>query len=84
MSTASFHIRRDGATWVVVEESAGGEIGGIFSTLIAALEFVDGEACRFRQARAIIDLTPRAAPARPATRALAHSPAGRRAAARTC
>lgn len=60
MSAVSFHIRRDGESWVVAQESGGRELGGIFSTLVAALEFVDGEACRFQDARAVIELSPRA------------------------
>ena len=42
MSQASFRIRPDRGIWVVVEEG-GGRVGGVFATLIAALEFVDGE-----------------------------------------
>jgi hypothetical protein len=57
---ASFHIFREGGSWVVVEESSGHEIGGIFTTLVAALDFVDGEARRFLQARAVIELSRRA------------------------
>jgi hypothetical protein len=60
MGQASFRIRRVGGTWVVFEENSGREIGGVFATLIAALDFVDGEARRFHQATAVIDLTPRA------------------------
>jgi hypothetical protein len=60
MGQASFHIHRDHGSWVVVEESSGHEIGGIFKTLVAALDFVDGEARRFLKARAVIELSPRA------------------------
>jgi hypothetical protein len=59
MGHASFHIHRDQQSWVVVEESSGNEIGGIFKTLVAALDFVDGEARRFLKARAVIELSPR-------------------------
>jgi hypothetical protein len=59
MGHASFHIHRDQGhgSWVV--EEASHEIGGVFATLVAALDFVDGEARRFREARAVIDLTRR-------------------------
>jgi hypothetical protein len=62
MAHASFHIHREPSrgAWVV-EEEASREIGGIFATLIAALEFVDGESRRFQQARAVIEFAPRAA-----------------------
>ncbi len=60
MSQASFHIHRDHGSWVVVEENSHREIGGIFTTLVAALNFVDGEARRFLRARAVIELSPRA------------------------
>ncbi len=55
--TVSFHIQRDGGAWVVADD--GRAIGGIFATLVAALDFVDREAARFRQARAVIELSPR-------------------------
>jgi hypothetical protein len=60
MGHVSFHIHRDHGSWIVVQESSGHEIGGIFTTLVAALNFVDGEARRFEQVRAVIELTPRA------------------------
>ncbi len=60
MGHVSFRIHRERGSWVVVQESSGQEIGGIFTTLIAALNFVDGEARRFQQACAVIELTPRA------------------------
>jgi hypothetical protein len=60
MSRVSFHIHRRHGTWIVYEESSGREIGGIFATLIAALDFVDGESRRFGEATAVIELTPRA------------------------
>jgi hypothetical protein len=63
MGQASFHIHRDHGSWVVVEETSGREIGGVFTTLIAALDFVDHEARRFLGARAVIELSPRTAPA---------------------
>jgi hypothetical protein len=53
----SFRIRRNGRTWLVLEETHECALGGIFSTLAAALEFVDGEASRYRQAQAIVDLS---------------------------
>jgi hypothetical protein len=59
MGQASFRIHRDHGSWVVVEENSGREIGGLFSTLIAALDFVDHEARRFLEARAVIELSPR-------------------------
>jgi hypothetical protein len=53
----SFRIRRSGRAWVVLEETHARALGGIFSTLAAAIAFVDGEAARYRQAEAIIDLS---------------------------
>jgi hypothetical protein len=47
----------------VVEENTGHAIGGTFTTLVAALDFVDHEARRFLDARAVIELSPRTAPA---------------------
>jgi hypothetical protein len=64
MGQASFHIHRDHGSWVVVEETSGRAIGGIFTTLVAALDFVDHEARRFLEARAVIEFSPRTAPAR--------------------
>ena len=61
MAQASFHVHRDRGSWVVVEENSGREIGGVFTTLVAALDFVDHEARRFVEARTVIDLSPRAA-----------------------
>jgi len=55
--TISFRIRRSGRAWLVMEETHERSLGGIFSTLVAALEFVDGESARYRQAEAIVDLT---------------------------
>jgi len=55
--TVSFRIRRSGRAWLVMEETHGCALGGIFSTLAAALEFVDGEAARYQQAEAIVDLS---------------------------
>jgi hypothetical protein len=52
----SFRIRRSGRAWLVMEETHHA-LGGIFSTLAAALEFVDGEAARYRQAEAVVDLS---------------------------
>jgi hypothetical protein len=63
MGQASFRIRRDHGSWVVVEENSGHAIGGTFTTLVAALDFVDHEARRFLAARAVIELSPRTAPA---------------------
>jgi hypothetical protein len=48
MGTASFHIRQRDGVWVV-DETHARQIGGIFATLVAALEFVDAEAPRFRE-----------------------------------
>jgi hypothetical protein len=48
----------------VVEEEGSREIGGIFATLVAALDFVDGESHRFHQARAVIELPRRASRSR--------------------
>ena len=53
----SFRIRRNGRVWLVLEDTHERALGGIFSTLAAALEFVDGEAARYRQAEAIVDLS---------------------------
>jgi hypothetical protein len=62
MGHASFHIRKDqGKGAWVVEEEDNHQIGGFFATLVAALDFVDGEARCFQQARAVIDFAPRAA-----------------------
>jgi hypothetical protein len=52
-----FRIRRSGRAWLVMEETHESAVGGIFSTLVAALEFVDGESARYRQAEAIVDLS---------------------------
>jgi hypothetical protein len=60
MVRASFHIRRGHGSWIVSEENGGHAIGGVFATLIAALDFVDGESRRFGEATAVIELTPRA------------------------
>jgi hypothetical protein len=60
MATAeaiSFRIRRNGRVWLVLEETRQRALGGIFATLAAALEFVDGEAARYRKAEAIVDLS---------------------------
>jgi hypothetical protein len=58
MRHASFHIHRtpDRRTWVVEEEGEG-QLGGLFSTLAAALDYVDGEARRFEHARAVVELS---------------------------
>jgi hypothetical protein len=53
----SFRIRRSGRAWLVLEETHDCALGGIFSTLVAALEFVDGEAARYQQAEAIVELS---------------------------
>jgi|HubBroStandDraft_4_1064222.scaffolds.fasta_scaffold531065_2 hypothetical protein len=76
MGHASFHIHRDPGhgTWVVEEED-NREIGGIFATLLAALDFVDGESRRFQVAQAVIELSPREPAARrdaASARALPH------------
>jgi hypothetical protein len=62
MGHASFHIHREPSrgAWVV-EEEASREIGGVFATLVAALDFVDGESRRFQRARAVIEFAPRPA-----------------------
>jgi hypothetical protein len=58
MDRASFHIHRDPrrSGWVVIEEGHR-EIGGVFTTLIAALDFVGEEARRFRGAKAVIEFS---------------------------
>ena len=63
MGHASFRIHREPGrgTWVVEEERR--EIGGLFATLLAALDFVSGESRRFQGVRAVIELPPRGAPA---------------------
>jgi hypothetical protein len=56
MSEASFHVHIDrGRRLWGVEEEAHGEIGGTFSTLVAALRFVAGESRRFRRASTRIE-----------------------------
>jgi hypothetical protein len=59
MGHASFRIHREPGrgTWVVEED--GREIGGMFATLVAAVDFVDTESRRFQEARAVIELSPR-------------------------
>jgi hypothetical protein len=52
--SALFRIRPQGAEWVLVEE--GQQIGGIFATLVAALEFAAREGHRFQEARTVIEL----------------------------
>jgi hypothetical protein len=54
MTKALFRIHPVRGEWVVEEQAR--EIGGIFTTLVAALEFVAREARRFQGARAVIDL----------------------------
>jgi hypothetical protein len=60
MGHASFHIHRDQdrGAWVV-EEEASRQIGGVFSTLVAALDYVDSESRRFQKAQAVIEFAPR-------------------------
>jgi hypothetical protein len=58
MGTASFRIRQRGGAWVV-EETHARQLGGIFSTLVAALEFIEGETHRFREACTVIEPSPR-------------------------
>jgi hypothetical protein len=53
VTTALFHIRPQRGQWLVVEEA--GDIGGVFATLMSAVEFVRREARRFRGARTIIE-----------------------------
>ena len=66
MGHASFHIHKDpGQRAWVVEEEANRQIGGVFATLLAALDFVDGESRRFQGARAIIEFSPPAARSSP-------------------
>jgi hypothetical protein len=62
MGHASFHIHREPnrGAWVVEEE--GREIGGLFATLLAALDFVHGESRRFQATRAVIELSPLSVP----------------------
>jgi hypothetical protein len=50
-----FRIRPVRREWVVAEDAH--EIGGIFSTLVAALQFADREARRFQGARVIIEVS---------------------------
>jgi hypothetical protein len=52
-TTALFHIRPQRGEWLVLEEA--GDIGGIFATLVSAVEFVRREARRYRSARTIIE-----------------------------
>ncbi len=62
MGHASFHIHKDpGQGAWVVEEEANRQIGGVFATLVAALDFVDGESRRFQKSRAVIEFSPRTA-----------------------
>jgi hypothetical protein len=56
MGAAVFRIRPQGGSWSVVEETSRYEIGGVFFTLVAALQFVDRESRRFHGARTIIEL----------------------------
>jgi hypothetical protein len=58
LNTALFHIRPQRNEWLVVEEA--GDIGGVFATLMSAVEFVRREARRFRSARTIIEFASRA------------------------
>ncbi len=63
MGYASFHIHMDmGQGAWVVEEEASRQIGGLFATLVAALQFVADESRRFQRARTVVELSPRAAP----------------------
>jgi hypothetical protein len=59
MGHVSFRIHREPGrgTWVVEEE--GREIGGMFATLLAAIDFVDAESRRFEETRAVIEFAPR-------------------------
>ena len=57
MGTTSFSVRQRGGVWIV-EEVHTRQLGGIFATLIAALEFVDGEAHRFRATCTQIERSP--------------------------
>jgi hypothetical protein len=57
MSIASFFVRQRGRVWVV-EESRGRQIGGIFATLVAALEFVDRESFRLRETCTVVERLP--------------------------
>jgi hypothetical protein len=60
MGYASFHIHLDvGQGAWVVEEEASRQIGGIFATLLAALQFAAGESRRFQRARTVVELSPR-------------------------
>lgn len=54
MGTALFLVRRRGRTWIV-EEVHSREIGGIFTSLIAALDFVEGETHRFPETCTVVE-----------------------------
>jgi hypothetical protein len=62
MGHASFHIHQDQdqGAWVV-EEEASRQIGGVFSSLVAALDYVDSESRRFQKAQTLVELAPRRA-----------------------
>ncbi len=59
MGHVSFRIHREPGrgTWLVEEDRR--EVGGMFATLLAAIDFVDVESRRFQEARAVIELSPR-------------------------
>jgi hypothetical protein len=59
MGHASFRIHREPGRGAWVVEEDGREIGGMFATLLAAIDFVDTESRRFQEARAVIELSPR-------------------------
>jgi hypothetical protein len=68
VDTILFRIRRSGRAWLVMEETHEHALGGIFSTLAAALQFVDGEAARYQQAEAVVDLSRASSPLKPPAR----------------
>jgi hypothetical protein len=57
MAAALFRIRPQGDSWTVVEETYGRELGGVFYTLAAALQFVARESRRFPVSRTVIEQT---------------------------
>lgn len=54
MDTALFLVRRRGRVWIV-EEVRSREIGGIFTSLVAALDFVASEAHSFPETCTVIE-----------------------------
>jgi hypothetical protein len=54
MCTALFLVRRGGRAWIV-EEVRSREIGGIFTSLVAALDFVEGASRRFAETCTVVE-----------------------------